>query len=264
MKRVVLSCLIILSCALGTSAQSKETVYGIGNHLGVGVGVGTEGISIDAAVCFSKYLSARVGVNMMPNFEFKDDIEFSESFTYNPGIPGVTPQTVNHEGFVTATAGTKRTTVDVKLDFYPFPEASSFFISGGLSFGGKQVISLTGEADAATKEWIDKGQSFGIDLDGYELLIDNDGTVSATAEVKNVRPYLGLGFGRAIPKGRLGLRFEAGVQFQQKPQLLDADGKDLLETVGNLDKNTSNTISDVLDYMQVYPCIKLSLRGRIF
>ncbi len=150
----------------------------------------------------------------------------------------------------------------MKLDFYPFPK-SSFFVTGGFSFGGKEVITVTGTADEETMKYIDLGYKFAADLDGYDLKIDDNGQVRATAEVSGFRPYLGLGFGRLIPKNRVGFRFEIGAQFQGKPKLLDTEGKDLLETVDNYDHDTSDDISNVLDYMQVYPCIKLSLRGRI-
>ena len=78
-------------------------------------------------------------------------------------------------------------------------------------------------------------------------------------KVSGFRPYLGLGFGRLIPKNRLGFRFELGAQFQGKPKIY-ADGVDLDKT---LDEEVKNDISKIMDYLTVYPVIKFSLRGRI-
>ncbi|MEE1384691.1 MAG: hypothetical protein U0K29_01440 [Prevotella sp.] len=78
--------------------------------------------------------------------------------------------------------------------------------------------------------------------------------------MKNFRPYLGLGFGRMIPKKRVAVRFEMGAQFQGKP-VIYADGVgDLQKVVG---QDPDDDISKILDYVKVYPVIKLSIRGRI-
>ena len=79
-------------------------------------------------------------------------------------------------------------------------------------------------------------------------------------EVKNFGPYLGLGFGSLIPKSRLGIRFELGAQFQGKP-VVDADG--VCDVLKNMDQDTQDDISKFMDYLQVYPVLKLSIRGRI-
>jgi len=73
MKKVITIVCIALMSAIGVSAQ--ENFYGLGNRVGVGVGVGTEGIGIDAAVCLTKYVSVRAGVNIMPDVKIKTDVD---------------------------------------------------------------------------------------------------------------------------------------------------------------------------------------------
>lgn len=58
--------LMLLTGATAVSAQD-DNLYGIANRVGVGVGVGTEGIGFDVAVPLTKYVQARVGLNVMPN-----------------------------------------------------------------------------------------------------------------------------------------------------------------------------------------------------
>lgn len=53
-----------------------------------------------------------------------------------------------------------------------------------------------------------QGKEYGIEIGDYQIPVDENGNVNGGVKVKNFRPYLGLGFGRLIPKNRLGIRFE--------------------------------------------------------
>ena len=245
MRKLFFTCCVLLLGLGGMSAQ--ESIYGVANRLGIGVGVGTEGIGIDLATSFSKYCSVRLGVNFMPDISIDDDFDV----TAGTGSS-------SYVGSINAEASIKRTTIDLKADIYPFPDASSFFVTVGLSMGGKKVIKVNGHSDdfATAASTLN---SYGIDIGDYRLPIDDNGDVSGDARVNSVRPYIGLGFGRLIPKKRVCARFEIGVQYEGKPKIYAAD-EDVLES---LDSDTSDDISKVLDYMKWYPCIKFSIRGRI-
>ncbi|WP_308230385.1 hypothetical protein [uncultured Prevotella sp.] len=58
----------------------------------------------------------------------------------------------------------------------------------------------------------------------------------------------------------MGIRFELGAQFQGKP-VVYADG--VGDVLKNMDQDTQDDISKFMDYLQVYPVLKLSIRGRI-
>ena len=81
-------------------------------------------------------------------------------------------------------------------------------------------------------------------------------------KVNNFRPYLGLGFGRLIPKNRIGFRFEMGVQFHGKPKVY-ADGVNADDLLNQLDEEASDDITKIMNDFKVWPVIKLSFRGRI-
>lgn len=269
MRKLLLACGLLLLGLTSVSAQTNEDFYGVGKRIGVGVGVGTEGIGIDAAVSLTKWCSARVGLNIMPKvLKINEDFEAEDLGTleYNG-------QTIDLTEPIEAEASFSRTYVDVKFDLYPFPSHSSFFICAGFSFGGNKLIKIKGHSDEA-KEIIDRIQTvessdwyqqlpddekFGVDIDEYRIPINSNGDVTGGMKVSGFRPYLGLGFGRLIPKNRLGFRFELGAQFQGKPKIY-ADGVDLDKT---LDEEVKNDISKIMDYLTVYPVIKFSLRGRI-
>ncbi|MQN82601.1 hypothetical protein [Segatella copri] len=73
--------------------------------------------------------------------------------------------------------------------------------------------------------------------------------------------YLGLGFGRLVPKNRIGCRFELGCQFMGKLKVYqngnEIDINKALEDAGEDD------LSKFVKDLKVYPVLKFSLTGRI-
>ena len=264
----------------GVSAQSED-FYAPGKRIGVGVGLGTEGIGIDAAVSLTKWCSARVGLNIVPKVvKITQDFDASDLGSVDVPILNAAGTVDHYNNYalnepIEAEASLSRTYFDVKFDLYPFPNASSFFICAGFSFGGNKLIKIKGHSmeaknaiEGINRDYealnvrysdLDVKDQFGIDIDEYRIPINENGDVNGGMKVKGFRPYLGLGFGRLIPKGRVGFRFELGALFQGKPEIY-ADGVDLDEV---LDESVKNDISDIMDYLKVYPVIKFSLRGRI-
>ena len=233
--------------ASSVSAQNSD-FFGVANHVGVGVGVGTEGIGVDVAVPVTKYLQARVGFNVMPNININADVDVAaETAGYN------------YNGTMDVKGKFSRTTFDFKIDCYPFANASSFFVTAGFSVGGDKLVQITGHSDQL-KQYIAEGKKYNVEIGDYQIPVDKNGDVAGGVKVKNFRPYLGLGFGRLIPKKRFGARFEIGAQFQGKP-VVYADGVGDLTKV--MDQDADDDISKFMDWLQVYPVMKLSFRGRI-
>ncbi len=281
MSKLLLACGMMLLGLTGVSAQTSGDFYGVGKRIGVGVGVGTEGIGLDASVSLTKWCSARVGLNIMPKvLKITQDFDGEElgEISLPSGVSSTGEliyQDYELKEPIEAEASFSRTYVDVKFDLYPFPNASSFFICAGFSFGGDKLIKIKGQSMEAKQKIdeinsnlnslgysysdLDQEDKFGINIDKYRIPINEDGSVTGGMKVSGFRPYLGLGFGRLIPKNRVGFRFELGAQFQGKPKIY-ADGMNLDEI---WDDEVKNDISDIMDYLKVYPVIKFSLRGRI-
>ena len=72
----------------------------------------------------------------------------------------------------------------------------------------------------------------GVELDDYLLEPDDNGNVNAYIKTASFKPYLGIGIGRAVPKKRIGLMFDAGVQFWGSPKVYCNDHKLTKEDVG--------------------------------
>lgn len=254
MKKILLSFIALFAMCNVSLAQESSEFYKIGNRWAIGAGAGSEGISVDLSTNFSKYISARFGVNFVPGINISDDFEITGEFA---------GQRVNSN--LEAEGSLERTTFDAKVDFYPFPNSSSFFISAGCSWGGEDLITIKGHSDEAAsliKKYSDYNNQFGIDIDDIRIPVDKDGNASGGVKVKNFRPYFGLGFGRAVPKKRVGMRVELGVQLHDTPEIYaDNSNVDLSDQIK---KNTDNDIVDIIDKLNVYPVLKISIRGRIF
>ena len=95
-------------------------------------------------------------------------------------------------------------------------------------------------------------------VDPDEYLAQED--IHGSLEAKKFRPYLGLGFGRAVPKGRLNFGFELGVQFMGKMKVY-SNGNPLDELT---DVENDDDWKKVMDKLKVYPVLKFTLSGRIF
>lgn len=248
------------------TVQAQESFYGNANRWSLAAGVGTEGIGFEVATSLGKQFAVRAGLNIMPGIKYDEDVQIDlagvDPRLTAAGFP--TSATMNVEGSVA------RTTVDLKADWYP--GGGKFFITGGFSFAGKELIKLTGHsqeiADAYTK-YAPLAEQYGvtltdtyIDVDDYRIPIDRNGNISGGLKVGGFRPYLGLGFGRAVPKKRVGCRVELGVQFHGSPEFY-VDNGDFQE----LSKSAEGDVSDAIDFIEsvkVYPVLKFTLRGRIF
>ena len=77
----------MLASLLGTqhiNAQDNTAEYGIFNHLGAAVSVGTDGIGFDVASPLTNYVALRAGVSFWPK------IKFSHNFRINDNNPLIT------------------------------------------------------------------------------------------------------------------------------------------------------------------------------
>lgn len=237
-----------------TSMAQKVDDFGIFQHFGANVGVGTEGISIGVATPITNYLEASFGVNFMPGIKVDGDVNIGVIDT--PVGFQIPASKVNIQG------NFARTTLDFKVSAYPFGLKNAFFVTAGFSFGGKAIADLSGHNDVI-QEYLQKypqlrGQ-ITAEIDKYNIKFDDNGNVEGDVRVNSFRPYLGLGYGRLVPKGRVGFRVEAGVQFMGKMKVYQNDTEVPLQE--NL--NADDDLSKIIDKWKVYPVLKFMLTTRI-
>lgn len=257
-----------------TSLQAQVDNYGVFNHFGADINVGSQGIGFDISTPVTNYLEVSLGMNFMPDFKIDGDVDVNDikaTYTYagqqvNYNIP---LDEVNIEGKL------GRTTADFKLNFYPFGKKNDLFIAAGFSFGGKKIAKLKGHNDEIGKFMRGEGvyatipadavKQVNAEIDKYEVDFNDNGDVIGDVRVHSFRPYVGLGYGRLVPKHRLGFRVELGCQFMGKMKIYQNNKEvDLNQIYQDTGEKATDDLSDFIDKFQVYPVLKISLTGRIF
>ena len=193
----------------------------------------------------------------------------------------------------------KNTTGHVLIDLYP--GGHSFHFTVGAYFGPEEIIDVYNKEDGFMKpitayndaiiyaqsqtpsnsvvpqnvrDVVDK---YGLKMIGGELgdyfVTPNPadkGNVNAYAKVKSFRPYVGLGFGRAVPKGRIGCQFDLGVQFWGKPEIYvptynKTTGTYQCEKIdGDKAGDDAGKVLKTVSKVSAYPVLNFRRVGRIF
>lgn len=305
MKKLLIVCGLALLGLQNAAAQNDDSW--VPKQLGLGVGVGTTGIVIDASTTLNRWLGIRAGVDIMPeikvntdldlgtqglNNDFQDMTRRAEQINQAAGhtvidlssLPGGNlPESMDVEGKLT------NTTFHFLVDVYPF-KTSSFHATVGFYAGGKELVSVYNKDAGFLKpitQWNDavlgktslpeeaqqyvQGQSMiGAELGDYFIAPDpaDNGDVKATIEVNSFRPYLGIGFGRAVPRNaRFGCQFDLGVQFWGTPKVYAPTyekGKYLRQQLTDDHAGgDGGDIIKIISQIPVYPTLNFRLVGRI-
>lgn len=258
---------VILLTSVGSVMAQKEYKRGFLNHVGINVGAGTEGISVGLAAPVTSFFELEAGVNVMPSFKLSGDLDVDVNTSSLPQVPTVTYPT---SATIHAEGSFDRTTFNVKANLYPFGGGTKFFIAAGLSIGGEKIAEVSGSCDELrdfsqklpTPELKDQfRQAVSANLAGYNLQFDENYNVQGDIRCKKVRPYLGLGFGRLVPKNRLGMRLELGCQFMDKLKVYQNDTE--IDINKALEDAGDDDLSKFVKDLKIYPVVKFSFTGRI-
>jgi len=310
-KLLVLAGAVMLSYATA-SAQMFDP------HFGLGVGVGSTGIAIDASGTFNNYLGARIGVDIVPKIKVGTELDLKTD-GMNKKVSELTTE-INKLNIELAKYGQPQvdlsqfpsgnlpnkmdvegklnnTTFHFLVDVYPFGEKSSFHVTAGAYFGPSDVVSVYNKEDGflrpitayndallyaqaqpttnTVRQVIDQ---YGLKMIGAELgdyfVTPNpaeNGNVEATIEVKKFRPYLGIGFGRAVPKNStLACQFDLGVQFWGTPKVYAPTYDNIAGTYQREQLKEGNAGGDAggvlktISKVSVYPVLNIRLVGKLF
>ncbi|MBR6978259.1 MAG: hypothetical protein IKH88_00300 [Prevotella sp.] len=280
MKKTIILLFAVLLSFSGVQAQRHSDPW-MFNHLSIGAGLGAiNGASIELALPITPYLALRGGYNFFSNVKAKerfDMVYYGNARDYISHLPSR----------VELESKLDNSSAHVLLDIYPSCN-SSFHFTTGAFFGNDDIIDVYNidKYDAAALKEVydfnnrlgaysnvpaDLGGQVGVMVDGTErigvevgdyLLEPNaNGTVKGNIKVKKFRPYLGIGFGRAVPmKYRMACTFDLGVQIWGKPEVYGSHHK--LTNIG-LDGKGDNLVQSI-SKISVGPVISVKLFGRIF
>lgn len=248
MKKTVFTILAALALLMPGTAAAQDLF----NHLAVNAHVATTGVGVELSTPITKFITMRAGVTCMPGFSFNAEVD---------GQYYVNGESNNFT--VDLDANLKRTQGSVIFNVYPLAKAkvcSSFFLAAGLYFGGDKLVQIKGHSDEIANDLKQFGGTSYIELGDYKLPVDEYGNVKGGLKVQKVRPYLGLGFGRYVPKKRISVTGELGVQFHGHIKPYTSEGE--IEAFDELTEK--DDWKKVMDKLTVYPMLKIVISGRIF
>lgn len=237
MRKILLTAIVALSTLMANAGLPG----GIFDHLGLGVGVGTTGISIEAATPITRWVQLRAGVAIMPSIKFHADADVTY---YVQGAPNDTE--------IQLTGDLGRVQGMAIFNVYPVPVVP-FYVAVGAYFGGDKLLKITGYS----KDLEDYGGD--IEIGDYVIPANARGEVSGGLKVKGFRPYLGIGYGKAIPGKLLNFSMDLGVQIHGKPTLYTDYGEIAVSEVTDDD-----TFQKIMDKVKVYPTLTFRLGFRAF
>ena len=244
MKQKIIAAIAAISVSFCANAIGPNVF----NHLGVNAGVGTTGISIEAATPITNFLQLRAGASFVPAIKFHT----TETFSYSlMGVPTKTSAKVDGDF--------KRTQGQVILNVYPIPKCS-LFVSAGAYFGGDKLIKISGHSDeiAAAQE---AGAISTVTIGNYELPLEPNGNVHGSMKVAKVRPYVGIGWGRAIPSKLVNFNVELGVQMHKTPKIYDGNN---VEVPISAALDNDDAYQKIMDKLSVWPVLTFRISGKIF
>ncbi len=300
-KSAILISLALLSGGVDASAQKAF------ENLSFGVELGTNGIGVELAMpVITNRVVFVAGFNAptlaYPMVETEDLGELNaeiDKINSNLASHAIADRVNTRFSDITisATPMLNLSTAKLLLELYPF-ENASLHITAGAYFGmGDDFISVEMASDQ--KFWSDY-QALQSEIDGFNAKYGADGTtpvpgyedhnlslpafalgdktfeigekndaahLKAAVQVNKIRPYLGIGFGRSVPKKHhWGLQLELGVLYQGNPMIVSDN---IVESTSaqtiDLLKDVPARYLELLDQHKVFwPHASLKLVYKIF
>lgn len=252
-------CLTAVSILVSTAtlfAQDSDDKK-LFNHLSVGVNLGTPGIGLDVAMPAGHYVQLRAGFAIMPTIKAGTSLEINQ--------PPVESSEINFPSSVDIEGKTGFTNGKILVDIYPF-KRSSFHLTAGAYFGSSQIVEAYNKENGILSDITDynnqvsESEKIGYELGDYLLTPDANGNINANIKTTSFKPYVGLGFGRAVPNKRVGFMFELGCMFWNSPKLY-CNGDQLTESKVSGD---AGGLIKTMSKITVYPVLNFRICGKIF
>lgn len=255
MKVTILACIFIFA-SFAVYAQNTETTPF--SRLNIAVGASTLGYGIEAATPIHKNFNLRVGINF---------------FSYTSKNNTITLEDTEGDAIEASYGYTPDYKMDGKLDFvdgeilvdwHPM-HRGIFHLTGGVYLGTNKLKSngyLINPNTGEHAELADDQDPPEIILDKYTLTVGEDAALNAEGKLgKLIKPYFGLGLGKAVTKNRIGFKFELGIMYQGDLSIYQ-NGEELKES--STEKESSiKDFKKYSDLAQWWPMMNFQLTFRI-
>ncbi len=251
------SLLLSLFTALALTVNAGAQVF---NHLALGVGGGTDGLSFELAAPLGSHVQLRVGYGTalgLIGYTLKD-VSIPESPASVSSPMTKRPLRIN--------LGMS----DARLLFNIYPGRGGFHFTVGAYAGYARYVR--GTMDGMPADY----NTVGLEVDGY-LVRATNGQMKAELRAPGlgsdsfgVKPYVGIGYGRAVRADkRVTFAFDLGAQYQGKSSLW-ASGESITGRVADVRfpekdvRELTSALDDVSRYLSFWPTLNLHLYVRLF
>ena len=253
MKRFLISFFVmaLAATAMAQPSGGDSALLGIFNHVGIGVGAGTDGITAEVAAPIGGYVQIRAGYGFA-----KFDTQFRLARIAVPTEPGdgyENSPKVDVPLLICPGINTGR----ILVNAYPSPN-SVFYFSAGVFAGSRNYANV--KAVGLPEAYNDAGY----EINGY-IIKATDNTARAQFRQNTIKPYLGIGFGRPIGSRRCNVTFDLGVQYLGNAELWfwgnrkDGLGPDDWVKVerNDIDADFVHYYDDVNKYARFWPTVSI-------
>lgn len=193
--------------------EAKEDKYPMWqNRHAIALSLGMPGIGLEYAYNINRSLNLRAGFLSFQLNDYNTDLDISG-------------QSVN------VNANLSSSVFDLFLEYHPTPN-KAFKLVGGFGYLNNVGVS--------TLILLNDDIGFG------DLVIDNEeiGDIDIAVTWSGLAPYMGFGFGRAVPKKRVGFGIEVGTYY--------AGGPDVGITANGMLQNTATEEQELEDNLASY------------
>ena len=230
------------------------------NHASIGVQAGTAGVGVQLAAPVGDYFQLRAGYAVMPPLSITRTVDVPE----HPGKQGAEK---GDNIPVDAKATLHLSDVELFVDIFPF-EQSDFHITAGMLYGPKDVVKVTNTSNLPNDYNI---VGLAVESDGEEYTVRAvNNHIDGYIGVESLRPYLGIGLGRAVRTDRrLSFTCDLGAVYWGKPGLfapgepLIGDWKDVRITAASLNNRDKGLIAKA-EKLNLYPMLNVHLFVNLF
>ena len=225
------------------------------SHLSVGVRTSTMGVGLELATPVNDYLKLRTGINFIGYKSSTFDIGLDDSNGLFDEAFGYTPD-YKMNGELNFTNG------HLLMDFHP--TKGIFHVTAGVFIGTNKLKAngFLANPNTGDKTVLQPGAVWpSVDFDGYQLELDNADLNAELQLGRVIKPYFGLGLGRAIANKRVAFKFELGMIYQGDYSIKQ-NGKKI-----DIANTTSESFSDIDTYTRIlrwWPMLNFQLSYKIF
>ncbi len=270
--------------AAGVAIAQERSAF---SNVGLSLNAGTTGLGATLSTPLGKHFNLRAGFGVLP-YTYKyttEELEIDLSSQLQAaGVPNAQFSTnLSHSADLKAQL--KVPAMHVMVDYNPFKGGlGAFHFTAGLFAGSGNLAHVNGDAHFTQLQQKIDGMLGQIRTEveaqypGYGSSITNisvtdvnlaiadegvhlnpNGTADAYLKVNPLRPYFGLGWGNAIPKNRVGFRFDIGALYQGRPRIESPN------YVGDINEELKgeSDINKIMDYAKFWPQISFQLTFRL-